>query len=67
MTGTRIQRAILLMLATLAPLLEAGVARIDLLYASDKRVDAFGNAFRFTARIWDAVGSHGQQFAYDVL
>jgi len=45
---------------------EAGVFAISLQYSEDDRTDAFGNKFRFMARIWDKNGQDDHK-CYDVL
>jgi len=45
---------------------ELGVDRIDLQYEQSRRVDEYGNAFFYRARIWDAAGKRGGRLAWDV-
>lgn len=44
-----------------------GVTALDLDYASTKRVDQNGNAFRYRAKVYDGHGAHVGQWAWDVF
>jgi len=45
----------------------AGVFALDLRYFDDKRVDQFGNQFRYRSRIWEERQNHLDQRCYDVF
>lgn len=51
----------------LSSLPDSNIKRIDLDYRNSNYVDAFGNAYRLKARVWDMAGHQGRQFAYDVF
>lgn len=44
-----------------------GITGIDLNYKASKRTDAFGNKFRYRAKIYDAGGVHSGRWAWDVF
>lgn len=44
-----------------------GITGIDLNYKASKRTDAFGNRFRYRAKIYDAGGVHSGRWAWDVF
>ena len=44
-----------------------GITGIDLNYKESKRTDAFGNRFRYRAKIYDAGGVHSGRWAWDVF
>ena len=50
----------------LKSLQELDVYRIDLQYELSNRVDQFGNAFHYRARIWDKGGQRRNRWAWDV-
>ena len=48
-------------------LLELGLTAVELDYKESKRVDAYGNRFRYRAKVRDARGSHVGRWAWDVF
>ena len=44
-----------------------GITGIDLSYKASKRTDAFGNKFRYRAKIYDKDGVHSGRWAWDVF
>jgi len=46
---------------------ELGVQQISLDYREVRRVDEFGNQFRFRSQVDDAAHSHGARWAWDVF
>jgi hypothetical protein len=44
-----------------------GITGIDLSYKASKRTDAFGNKFRYRAKIYDKGGVHSGRWAWDVF
>lgn len=51
----------------LRPLGDFGIIGIDLNYKESKRTDAFGNKFRYRAKIYDAGGVNSGRWAWDVF
>jgi hypothetical protein len=51
----------------LQPLGAFGITGIDLNYKASKRTDAFGNKFRYRAKIYDAGGVDSGRWAWDVF
>lgn len=45
---------------------ELGIARLDLQYQEKDRTDAYGNAFRYRARVWNTAGERGNRWTWDV-
>ncbi|HEY0726619.1 MAG TPA: hypothetical protein VGD38_01015, partial [Pyrinomonadaceae bacterium] len=44
-----------------------GITGIDLDYKTSKRTDAFGNKFRYRAKVYDAGSVHSGRWAWDVF
>ena len=53
--------------AELHPLLELGLKTLDLDYKKTKRIDQFGNAFRYRAKVKDVHGAQVGRWAWDVF
>ncbi|MEK6283809.1 MAG: hypothetical protein AABN95_25920 [Acidobacteriota bacterium] len=45
----------------------SGIAGIDLNYKESKKTDAFGNKFRYRAKVYDGGGAHSGRWAWDVF
>ncbi|HKS29095.1 MAG TPA: hypothetical protein VJS44_14805 [Pyrinomonadaceae bacterium] len=46
---------------------ELGVASLELDYRESKRVDSYGNQFRYRAKVWDEKGERAGRWAWDVF
>jgi hypothetical protein len=44
-----------------------GIAGIDLKYKESKKTDAFGNKFRYRAKVYNVGGAHSGRWAWDVF
>lgn len=53
--------------AELDTLRELGIARLELDYKESKRTDAYGNQFRYRAKVWDVKGEQVGRWAWDVF
>jgi hypothetical protein len=48
-------------------LLEVGLASLDLDYQESKRIDQYGNGFRYRAKVRDVHGAQAGRWAWDVF
>jgi hypothetical protein len=46
---------------------QLGLGAIDLSYKESKATDAFGNKFRYRAKVYEANGAHARRWAWDVF
>ncbi len=46
---------------------EMGLRRLDLKYKESRRVDQYGNRFRYRAKVWDSHGAQMGRWAWDVF
>jgi len=46
---------------------ELGVADLDLDYKESRRIDAYGNSFRYRAKVKDVRGAHVSRWAWDIF
>jgi hypothetical protein len=53
--------------AELHPLPELGITAIALDYKEAKRTDAYGNQFRYRAKVYDTHGAYAGRWAWDVI
>lgn len=51
----------------LRPLPELGIAELELDYKESKRMDEYGNQFRYRAKVWDSKGEQAGRWAWDVF
>jgi hypothetical protein len=51
----------------LQTLQQLGVAGLDLGYKESKRVDRYGNRFKYRAKVSDSKGEHVGRWAWDVF
>jgi hypothetical protein len=51
----------------LHPLVALGIAKLELDYRESKRVDQYGNLFRYRAKIWDIKGEQVGRWTWDVF
>ena len=48
-------------------LTDLGIAKVELDYRESKRVDQYGNQFRYRAKVWDEKGERAGRWAWDVF